>query len=49
MIKLQWALIEMVVGWERFTKDGTMPCPVVITPDETDAAVKLGKELEMVE
>jgi len=45
-IKLQLALIEMVVGWERFAKDGSTPCPVVFTPDEIDAAVKLGKELE---
>jgi hypothetical protein len=44
-IKLQLALIEMVVGWERFAKDDA-PCPVVFTPDEIDAAVKLGKELE---
>jgi hypothetical protein len=47
-IKLQLALIEMVVGWERFVKDGT-PCPLVFTPDEIDAAVKLGKELEIAE
>ena len=46
MIKLQYALIEMVVGWDRFAKDDT-PCPVVIMPDEIDAAVKLGKELEV--
>ena len=36
----------MVVGWDRFAKDDT-PCPVVITPDEIDAAVKRGKELEV--
>ena len=46
--KVQWALIEMVVGWERFAKDGTQ-CPVVITPTELDAAVKLGEELEIAE
>ena len=45
-IKLQWAPIEMVVGWDHFAKDD-MPCPVVITPYEIDAAVKLGEELEM--
>ena len=36
----------MVVGWDRFAKDDT-PCPVVITPYEIDAAVKLGEDLEM--
>ena len=25
-IKLHWVLIEMVIGWDRFVKDGT-PCP----------------------
>ena len=43
-IKLQWVLIEMVVGWDRFAKDDT-PCPVMIMPDKIDAAVKLGQKL----
>ena len=47
-IKLLWALIEMVVNWERFAKDGT-PCPVVFTPDEIDAAEKLCQALESAE
>lgn len=46
-IKLQLALIEMVVGWDRFAKGGSTPCPVVIMLDEIDAAVKLGEELEI--
>ena len=25
-IKLHWVVIEMVIGWDRFVKDGT-PCP----------------------
>lgn len=40
MIKLLYALIDMVSGWESFAKDGT-PCPVVFTEDEIDAAEKL--------
>lgn len=47
-IKLLCALIEMVVNWEGFSKDGT-PCPVVLTPDEIDAAIKLCRELESAE
>ena len=46
-IKLQLVLIEMVVGWERFqAKDGGTPCPVMLTLDEIDVVVKLGKEPE---
>ena len=47
-IKLLWALIEMVDNWERFAKDDR-PCPVVFTPDEVDAAMKLDKALESAE
>ena len=47
-IKLLQALIEMVLDWERFAKDGT-PCPVVFTPDEIDAAFKLCQALERAE
>lgn len=47
-IKLLWALIEMVVDWEGFSKDGT-PCPVVFTPNEIDAAIKLCQALESAE
>lgn len=39
-IKLQYALMEMVVGWADFSKDDT-PCPVVFTEDEKAAAEKL--------
>lgn len=45
-IKLLQALIEMVLDWERFAKDGSMPCPVVFTQDEMDAAFKLCQALE---
>ena len=37
-IKLLWTLIEMVVNWKRFAKDGTL-CPVVFTSDEIDPAI----------
>ena len=44
-IKLQYALIDMVFGWARFTK-GNAPCPVGFTGDENAAAEKLYRALE---
>ena len=43
-IKLLYALIDIVSGWENFAKDGT-PCPVVFTEDEKAAAEKLYQAL----
>lgn len=43
-IKLLYALIDMVSGWESFAKDGT-PCPVVFTEDEKAAAERLYQAL----
>jgi hypothetical protein len=43
-IKLLWSLIEMVMDWESFVKDGT-PCPVVFTKDEIAAAITLYRAL----
>ena len=47
-IELLWALIEIVLDRERFSKDGA-PCPVVFTPNEIDAAIKLCQALESAE
>jgi hypothetical protein len=39
-IKLLYALIDLVLGWESIVTDGT-PCPVIFTEEEIDAAEKL--------
>ena len=39
-----YALIDLVLGWERFATDGT-PCPVVFTENEKTAAEKLYRSL----
>ncbi|KAG6829928.1 hypothetical protein H0H87_009786 [Tephrocybe sp. NHM501043] len=39
-INLLYELIDVVLNWESFEKDGT-PCPVVFTKDEKAAAQKL--------
>ncbi|KAI0046534.1 hypothetical protein FA95DRAFT_1606821 [Auriscalpium vulgare] len=43
-IKLLYALIELVVDWERVVTDGTS-CPVMFTVEEVDAAEKLYQAL----
>lgn len=43
-IKLLYALIDFVLGWEQFATDGT-PCPVVFTEKEIVAAEKLYQDL----
>ena len=43
-IKLLWSLIEMVMDWESFAKDGT-PCLVVFSKDEKAAVIKLYRAL----
>ncbi|KAH8119478.1 kinase-like domain-containing protein [Phellopilus nigrolimitatus] len=43
-IKLLYALIDLVLGWEHFATDGT-PCPVVFTEEEIVAAEKLYQAL----
>ncbi|KAG6863926.1 hypothetical protein C0991_001926 [Blastosporella zonata] len=47
-IKLLYALIDLVVDWERVVTDGT-PCPVVFTVEEIDAAEKLYQALKNAE
>ncbi len=43
-IKLLYALIDLVLGWENFATDGT-PCPVTFTEEEVAAAEKLYENL----
>ncbi|KAL0959421.1 hypothetical protein HGRIS_014666 [Hohenbuehelia grisea] len=43
-IKLLYALMELVAGWENIVTDDT-PCPVMFTVEEADAAEKLYQAL----
>ncbi|KAF8870308.1 hypothetical protein CPB84DRAFT_1802387 [Gymnopilus junonius] len=47
-IKLLYALIDLVLGWEHFAMDST-PCPVVFTEEEIAMAEKLYQDLENAE
>ncbi|KAG6847635.1 hypothetical protein H0H93_006893 [Arthromyces matolae] len=48
-IKLQYALMEMVDGWGRFTTKDDEPCPVVFTEEEKASAEKLYRAVEVAE
>ncbi|KAG6848010.1 hypothetical protein H0H93_004203 [Arthromyces matolae] len=50
-IKLQYALMEMVDGWGRFTSkdDADEPCPVVFTEEEKASAEKLYRAVQAAE